>query len=78
VSANTWSFSGSFEYLDFAPVSNMRDAEKMLHTMFKETRLSGEWFRTREKDARSMLAMVASRFPLTPAQAALLRLNGHQ
>jgi hypothetical protein len=73
VAANTWSFSGSFEYLEYAPVSNMREAEGMLHRMHAVERLSGEWFRVHKDQARAMLTMVASRFPLTDAQRALLR-----
>lgn len=67
IAANTWSFSGSFEYADHRPVNNMRGAEKFLHDHFDKARQQGEWFKVDIGTARMMLDLVAADFPLCPS-----------
>ena len=65
-SANTWSFSGSFEFAGYEPVNNMRQAEAFLHDHFAQHRLHGEWFKVDIGTAKMMLNLVAEDFPLCP------------
>ncbi len=67
--ANTWSFSRSFEYALYLPVSDKKMAEDEIHEVFSDVRQGDtEWFEVDLPQAKIWLQLVADSFQLEARQ----------